>query len=240
MAQNRSGFVTPGPIVRTFGSVVQPGGTSGMPGIQRTTGSVIFPGGSQQIGIPGIPPVQPNFSSQRWGAAYPNGMNHSDHSGRRGGAIYAYPVYVPSYYDSSYYTGGTVAPLVQPQQPQQPNVTVVYPQQQGTPVIINLGSPDNAYTVSGNPPPQSLYQPQPPPPHPRETVETPAESEHYLLAFKDHSIYSAVAYWVDGDTVHYFTAGNTHNQASLSLIDRELTERLNRESGHEVKLPAAK
>jgi hypothetical protein len=45
---------------------------------------------------------------------------------------------------------------------------------------------------------------------------------------------------VDGDTVHYFTAGNTHNQASLSLVDRELTDRLNRESGHEVKLPPAK
>ena len=54
------------------------------------------------------------------------------------------------------------------------------------------------------------------------------------------TIYSAVAYWVDGDTLHYFTTGNTHNQASLSLIDRELTERLNRELGIDFKLPAAK
>jgi len=68
----------------------------------------------------------------------------------------------------------------------------------------------------------------------------PAESNRYLLAFKDHTIYSAVAYWVDGDTLHYFTTGNTHNQASLSLIDRELTERLNRELGIDFKLPAAK
>jgi len=49
-----------------------------------------------------------------------------------------------------------------------------------------------------------------------------------------------VAYWVDGETLHYFTTGNTHNQASLSLIDRELTERLNRELGIDFKLPAAK
>jgi endonuclease YncB( thermonuclease family) len=62
----------------------------------------------------------------------------------------------------------------------------------------------------------------------------------YLLAFKNHSIYSAVAYYVDGDTLHYFTAGNTHNQISLSLVDRELTQRLNEGSGLEVKLPPAK
>jgi hypothetical protein len=48
-----------------------------------------------------------------------------------------------------------------------------------------------------------------------------------------------VAYWVDGDTIHYFTSGNTHNQASVSLIDRALTRRLN-EGGLDVKLPAEK
>ena len=56
-----------------------------------------------------------------------------------------------------------------------------------------------------------------------EPSEQPVEPTHYLIAFKDKSIYSAVAYWVDGDTIHYFTAGNTHNQASVSLIDRDLT-----------------
>ncbi len=68
----------------------------------------------------------------------------------------------------------------------------------------------------------------------------PADSNHYLIAFKDHTIYSAVAYWADGDTLHYFTSGNTHNQASVSLIDRDLTERLNREMGTDFKLPPAK
>jgi hypothetical protein len=66
------------------------------------------------------------------------------------------------------------------------------------------------------------------------------EATHYLLAFKDHSIYSAVAYWVEGDTLHYFTSGNTHNQVSVALIDRDLTKRLNEASGLEVKLPPAK
>jgi endonuclease YncB( thermonuclease family) len=70
-----------------------------------------------------------------------------------------------------------------------------------------------------------------------EEPDSTAEPSHYLIAFKDHTIYSAVAYWVDGDTLHYFTSANTHNQVSLSLIDRDLTERLNKESGLDVKLP---
>jgi hypothetical protein len=45
-------------------------------------------------------------------------------------------------------------------------------------------------------------------------------------------------YWVDGDTLHYLTAGNVHNQVSLSLVDRPFTERLNKEAGVEVNLPA--
>jgi endonuclease YncB( thermonuclease family) len=72
-------------------------------------------------------------------------------------------------------------------------------------------------------------------------VEEPrSEPDQFLIAFRDKSIYSAIAYWVDGDTLHYFTAGNTHNQASVSLVDRELTAKLNQESGREVKLPAPK
>jgi len=235
LGQNRSGFVTPGPIVRSFGSVVQPAGVSGMGGVQRTTGSVIFPAGSTQIGIPGNSPVVPNFSSQRFGVPPGNGINHGG-GHRGGGAIYSYPVYVPGYFDSSYYSGGTMAPLVQPQQ-QQPNVTVIYPPQQGTPVILNLGSPDSsAYNIRMNDRPvPGVYEPAP-----AAAPQEAPDASHYLLAFKDHSIYSAVAYWVDGDTLHYFTSGNVHNQASLTLVDRELTERLNRESGHEVKLPAAR
>ncbi len=47
----------------------------------------------------------------------------------------------------------------------------------------------------------------------------------------------AVVPWADGGTLHYFTTGNTHDQASISLIDRELTNRLNRELGIDFKLP---
>jgi hypothetical protein len=66
------------------------------------------------------------------------------------------------------------------------------------------------------------------------------EPPHYYIALKDHHVYLAVAYWVERDTLHYFLPGNTHNQVSLSLVDYGLTQRLNRESGTEVQLPATK
>jgi len=67
-----------------------------------------------------------------------------------------------------------------------------------------------------------------------------SEADYYLLAFKDQSIYSAVAYWVDGDTLHYITTGNVHNQVSVSLVDRETTQQLNRSRGVEIKLPPSR
>jgi endonuclease YncB( thermonuclease family) len=114
---------------------------------------------------------------------------------------------------------------------------VIYPPQQA-PVIINqFGSGDGQYVTRVQP--QNIYPQQQTRPQ-AEDPASAAETSHYLIAFKDHSIYSAVAYWVDGDTLHYFTTGSTHNQASVSLVDRELTDRLNRDSGVEVKLPPAK
>jgi hypothetical protein len=208
-AQNQSGFVQPLPGIMSTGSVVHPGGTSSMPGVQRTTGSVVHPGGStSQIGIPGVRPLGLNgvrtpFRNGTGAYAYP----------------YAYPVYVGGY-------GYDMPVQQQAPQPGQPNVIVIYPP-----------APPPA------PLPTQMYYTQPPQPS---VIEVPQaqdqqqEATHYLIAFKDHSIYSAVAYWVDGDTLHYFTNGNTHNQVSVSLVDRELTKKLNENSGLEVKLPPLK
>jgi len=174
-----------------------------------------------------------------------------------GTGAYAYPVYVGSYgYLGNYYAdptaasayygpgaygqdayGQDVAPAPPPA-PAQPNVTVVYPQQ--TTVIVNPspdGSTPNVTVLQGAPP---VYGPPPPPRRTAPAADTSAsETPHYLIAFKDHTIYSAVAYWVDGDTLHYFTTPSTHNQVSLALVDRDLTERLNQESGVDLKLPPA-
>jgi hypothetical protein len=90
------------------------------------------------------------------------------------------------------------------------------------------------------PPPEAVPGPSAVPSPETSSTLSGETASRYLIAFKDHSIYSAVAYWVDGDTLHYFTTGNTHNQASLSLVDRDLTRRLNEESGLQVILPAPK
>lgn len=93
-------------------------------------------------------------------------------------------------------------------------------------------SPGRQYNTAAEPPPHSMIlnmegMDEYPPPEP----------VHYYVALKDHHVYLAVAYWVEGDTLHYFLPGNTHNQVSLSLVDRDLMQRLNRESGSEVRLP---
>jgi len=225
VAQNRSGFVNQ-PVVRSYGSVVFPGGTSAMPGVQRTFGSVVFPGGGcAQIGVPA-----PNsVFAPRGNGAQPFGRPASipGQQHRGGAAVYAYPVYVGGYGypDNSY--------LAEPTQQASPSVTIIMPPQP-PPVIINT-QPAAAQPVS-------IYPPQAVQPPVEEPQAQAALSEplHYLIAFKDHTIYSAIAYWVEGDTLHYFTSGNTHNQVSVSLIDRELTNRLNKDAGVEIKLPVVK
>jgi hypothetical protein len=195
--------------VRGVGSVVNPAGGAGTPGVIRTLPSIVHPAGgpgSGHVVIPG--------QSTRGNAVRTTGL-------------YAYPVYIGGYYTTPYISQTDPAASA----PAQPNVTVVMPPQQAvTPVIIN-----NYFSgaAPGNP---AMNQDQA---QPAADEAAPAtEPAHYLIAFQDHTIYAATAYWVDGDTLHYLTAGNVHNQVSLSLVDRPFTERLNKEAGVEVNLPA--
>ncbi len=163
-----------------------------------------------------------------------SGAPYGSYGGNRGQAYvyvpYAYPVY-----GGDPYAGYGMYPWngYDPSAPQQPNVTVIYPPQSAPVTIINQ-----------LPAPVSSQQTLVPPESPQggtaapESTAAPASDtgSYYLIAFKDHSIYSAVAYWVEGDTLHYFTSGNVHNQASLSLVDKNLTERLNKERGIDLRL----
>jgi hypothetical protein len=255
---------------RNFGSVVFPGGTSATsPFITRNFGSVVFPGGSPtsppvRVG-PGtvVPPLAPSFPGALSGTPFPfvtnsfgvsgnrsngnNGVGRPINGGNRGGGnrgggrrdqptIFAYPVVVGGYGGGGYYDDPSAygpSPMVPP--PAQAAVPMMYPPQQETrPMIIQVG-PDGQFTTQRQPPPQAYQQAAPAPPD-----QAPSEAPHFLIAFKDHTVYSAVAYWFDGDTLHYFTNGSTHNQASVSLIDRDLTERLNREMGLDFRMPALK
>ena len=62
----------------------------------------------------------------------------------------------------------------------------------------------------------------------------------YLIAFKDHSIVQALGYWMETGTLHYVTAEYSVNQASLVLIDGDLSQRLNDERGIAFQLPVQK
>jgi len=53
------------------------------------------------------------------------------------------------------------------------------------------------------------------------------KTNYYLIAYKDHHVYTAVTYWVEGSTLHYLTTDEEHNQAPVSAIDQEMTKRLN-------------
>lgn len=203
-------------------------------------GNVVFPGGVRGFGnvlTPGTPtPRLPPFSITDPSFPTRLGATVAGRPAFTGGRVkgfghspifvpYAYPVYPGDFYGQ-----------------QQPQVVVVYPQQQ-PPVAINQNFATPAQPVIQEFPQEeeaeisNIQVYQAPVRSTEEMAAAVPTTPYYLIAFKDHSIYSAVAYWIDGDTLHYFTSGNNHNQVSMALVDRELTERLNRERKVTVKLP---
>jgi hypothetical protein len=183
-------------------------------------GNVVFPG-------TGRPPVgsitNPNFSAQL-GANVGGWMNYRGVApGRTQGRRAVYVPYVLPMY------GGYVNPY--PEQPnviviQQPPAPQVQPQQPQ--VVINNYADPNARPYE----PVTTYQAPA-----RAPVQTQADPAYYLIALKDNSIYSAVAYWLENDTLHYVTSGNVRNQVSLDLVDKPLTEDLNKTRQVPVRLP---
>ena len=104
------------------------------------------------------------------------------------------------------------------QQYSAPNVTVVYPPpaEPVNPVVV---------TQTVRPVIHEYRQP--------EDYGLPAERQNhpvlYLIAFRDHVIRAALAYWVDGGTVHYLEIDHKEKQAPLSSVDPDFSAELNRE-----------
>ncbi len=71
-------------------------------------------------------------------------------------------------------------------------------------------------------------------------VVVDAEPTIYLIAMRDHTIFPALAYWVEGDTLNYITTEGSHNRATLGLVDRDFSKQLNDERHVQFKLPAGK
>lgn len=215
------------------------GGVRG-PAMTTTTGggfgNVLFPGGY----VPGQQRTAP-FPGVR---GVPAG-----HPGRRGnhgsGAVfvpYAYPYYL---YDQQPQES---APA--PQQAQAPTTIIInnnyVPERSAGPVVrdynfepanpgfvdpgsVNPGSVNHG-SANGSSDGLRVYN------SPGAGGAGGDERPTVLIAFKDHTIYAAFTYWLEGETLHYVTTHGTHNQVSLGLIDRELTARLNRERGLDFRL----
>ncbi|HWF07040.1 MAG TPA: hypothetical protein VG297_01185 [Bryobacteraceae bacterium] len=163
------------------------------------------------------------------------GRNGSVRGGTRRPATgypYAYSIWVPDSFDylsyqnqypPAYYDPGYGAPPPAPGYDNGYNTPPPGPQQ---PVIINqyFNSPppgsQPAPSASGAASPTGDARPG-------DLLATP--QNYYLIAFKDHSVYPALAYWVEDKTLHYVTTQNTHNQASLDLVDIARSKSLNQD-----------
>ena len=191
-------------------------------------GNVVFPGGKPAISTP-FTLTSPSFANSIGNVvagrpAFNVNVHRNQNSNGVAYVPYAYPVYTGGYYGG--YNGG-YGDAPPPQQ--QPNITIIYPPQQPPPMMV------------AQPPaevPNAMIREYGPSQAPATADAAQPEATYYLLAFKDHSIYSAVGYWLDADTLHYITTGNVHNQVSLSLVDRDLTMQLNKGRGVQVNLPA--
>jgi hypothetical protein len=205
-------FVNPG----GFGSVSHPGTGLPLAGSQ-SFGSVNHPG----TGLPVAGSFGFNQSfPARLGATVAGRPLPTRNRNGRSAFISAYPVFVGGY-GSGFIGDGYGA---SPDAAAQPNVTIVN-QPAPTPTVIinqNFGPPQEPDTSQA----MHVYQPQA---SARTEEPSPAQNTAYLIAFKDHSVYSAVAYWVEDKTLHYVTAQNKHNQASLDLIDLDFTKKLNQD-----------
>ncbi|HEX4595334.1 MAG TPA: hypothetical protein VH157_13720 [Bryobacteraceae bacterium] len=82
------------------------------------------------------------------------------------------------------------------------------------------------------PPPAPIVRDYPPAPQ-SQKYETPL----FLIAFKDGTIRAVLAYWVDGTNLHYVSMEHEQKQAPLSSVDRDLSERFNRERNVTFRLP---
>ena len=145
------------------------------------------------------------------------------------GYPYTYSVWVPDYYDNlnsqnapSYGYGPQYGPP--PDASAYAPPPAAGPAGPPQPVIINqyFGAPGPA---AANAPDASLPVNPSDARAPGDPIGTP--QNYYLIAYKNHAVYTAIAYWLEDKTLHYVTTQNTHNQASLDLIDLTLTKSLN-------------
>jgi hypothetical protein len=79
------------------------------------------------------------------------------------------------------------------------------------------------------------YSDEPLPPYAPMAQRDPSPTI-YLIALQDGSVLQALGNWIEGDTLCYVARDGNPNRISLDRVDRELSNKLNRERGLEFKL----
>jgi len=208
-----------------FGRVSNPGavvGTTGGAGFGR----LIYPGTGAPVAVrnprlPGSPLV----------AAPVPQVAHGSH-----GIAVAVPY--PVFYGGNYYDyDAPSAPMAGYSQYQGSG----YDQMTQPPVVIinQYFRPDTANPVLRDYSNAPLPEPAPQAGNPGDSaVNTSDQQVMFLIAMKDHTIYPAIAYWVEGDTLNYITVQGVKNSVTLDLVDRDFSKQINKDRKVEFGLPS--
>jgi hypothetical protein len=179
------------------------------------------------IGAPSRPGGGWGYSGFRGGFGYRSYGYGGYYGGFYGGSYwpswnYGYS-YWPSYSDYGYSPYAYYPYSYDPS----PNVTVIYP-------APAQAAPSTVYVERANPVVRNYDE------YGQEIRPSSGGvgAPIYLLAFTDHAIRAAAAYWVDGQTLHYVTLEHEQKQAPLDTVDRGLSLQLNRERRVPFSLPA--
>jgi hypothetical protein len=206
------------------------------------SGNILHPGipsaGAPGTGRFGMAPAPRSGGFQRGGGFGRAGSTvivpfYGGYTGPSGYAGAGFYQPQPGYYDPIWgiYNPGPADYAGQPQQPSSPMV-----------VINQNFQPDTIHPVL-----RDYSNVQLPEPTFKQVVAPPDapaagndQATIYLIAMKDHTIYPVLGYWMEKGVLNYVTVGGTINRASLDLIDREFSQRLNDERHVEFQLPSGK
>lgn len=208
-----------------YGNVVFPG-TGGPPPV----GSIVDPGFGSRLSA--------TVQGRPYGYGYSRPAPHGG-GGRQVVIPYAYPVVIGGF--DSYYNQSAMPPA----EPAYTAPTVVI-NQTYTPDVLH----PSVREYSEGALPESTMKtidgirpavPEPPPapavgPMPTGNPAAEAKATIYLIAYRDGSVYQALGYWYEGETLNYVTPRGNINRATMDLIDRETSEKLNQERGVEFSL----
>jgi len=221
-----------------FGSLANPGGVAASTG-GGGFGRLIYPGTGAPAAVRS--PRVPNSPGM---IASPPPVAHRPH-GIGGVAV---PVPYPVFYGGNYYDydapAAPMAPISQSgYQGYNNGYNSGYDQAAQPPVVIinQYFRPDAANPVLHDYSSVPLSEPgaqfQTPPND--DQASRPADQQvMFLIAMNDHTIYPAIAYWVEGDTLSYITVQGVKNSVSLDLVDREFSKQINKERKVEFGLPS--